>query len=478
MRKASLIIALLFLGVLVGPVLAQVAELPDPGLTPDSPFYFLERISEGIGTFFTFGNLKKAERYTTLAAERIAEAKAVVEKGKPEAAKIALKRYNDQLEKALNEAEKAKAKGENIEKVTETLARATSKHLTVLERVLEKVPEVAKGAITRALEKSKDGHIKALKALAGENPTKAVKINIDSAQGRLEKAKKEAAKKSKEKVKDALEDYENFQTVLERIRGKGKTLAVLVSEERIKDIKDLDEIEDGAEDISTETKGQVKKVKDWTIDKQNSSLRDVADEDPERATEINLEAAEARLNRARLKAEEDDVEEAEDAVKEFENQYKFGEEISEIAKGLGKDTTTIEQLVGKATSIHLEILADVYKKVPEKAKEAIENAMSVSVKGHEKAVKILKEKNALGEIPEEPPMPEKVPKEIQGKIERKVKEEIEKEELKEETEKPELKEEIKEKPELEEEETEKPEVEEPEIERPEMPSGPTLPRPR
>jgi len=74
MRKISLIIASLVLVGLGGGALAQEAELPDPGITPDSPFYFLEIISEGIGTFFTFGDLKKAERYATLAAERVAEA--------------------------------------------------------------------------------------------------------------------------------------------------------------------------------------------------------------------------------------------------------------------------------------------------------------------------------------------------------------------------------------------------------------------
>jgi len=314
------------------------------GLTPDSPFYFLERISEGIGTFFTFGDLKKAERYAALAAERVAEAQAVVEKGKPEAAQIALKRYEDQLNKSLAQAEKAKAKGLKVEKITQALAEATGQHLTVLEGVLEKVPENVKEKITKAKEVSAAGQKNALRALAGENP--------------------------------------------------------------------------------------------------------------ERATEINLKAAEARLNRAQAKTEEGEIEETEEAVKEFENQYKFGEEISQIAQGLGKDTATVEQLVGKATSVHLEILAKVYEKIPEQAKPAIEKAMEASVKGHEKAVQTLKEKNALEEVPEEISMPENVPKEVKERIEKKVKEEIEKEGVEKPVEKPEV-----EKPKVEKPETEKPKIE-------------------
>jgi tetratricopeptide (TPR) repeat protein len=351
----------------------------------------------------------------------------VVDKGRPEAAERALRRYEDQLNKSLARAERAKARGERIERVTEIVANVTSKHLTVLEGVLEKVPEAAKPAITRALERSKNGHITALKALAGENPGRAVEINIDTIRNRLEKAKEAAVKKDKEKVEKAIKDYEDLQANLEEIRGKGKILAAKVSEERIKDIEKLDEIEDEAEKISPETEAKVKEARGRTIDKQMSSLRDVADEDPEKATEINLRAAEARLKRAKAKAEEGETEEAIEATEEFEKQYKFGEEISEIAKGLGKDTTTVEQLVGRATSIHLEILADVYEKVPEEAKEAIEKAMAVSVKGHERAVEALKKKEALDEVPEEAPIPEKVPERIKERVQEKVKEEIEKE---------------------------------------------------
>lgn len=302
----KIIIASLLLTGLVGGILAQETELPDPGTTPDSPFYFLERILETVGTFFTFGDLKKAERYAALASERVAEAQAVVEKGKSKAAEKALQRYEDQLNRALSRAESARAKGQSIEEVSERVAEATGKHLEVLEGILEKVPEAAKEAIAKAREVSITGQENALRALARENP--------------------------------------------------------------------------------------------------------------ERATEINLKAAEARLNRAKTKTEEGDTEGMKEAVEEFENRQKFGEEISEIAKGLGKDTTAIEQLVGRATSIHLEILAEVYEKVPEQAKETIEKAMEVSAQGHQGAVESLKAKDALDEVPEEVPVPEELPAKVKERI--------------------------------------------------------------
>lgn len=314
MKKTFLLASLLFLLLSLGiGVLAQETEFPDPGLTPDSPFYFLEIISEDIVTFFNFGDLKKAARYAALASERAAEAQAVVEKGKPEFVERVLKRYEMQLNKSLARAERAMAKGKSIKKVSETVAEGTGKHLVIIEGILEKVSEKAKEAVTKAKEVSMTGQKNALRALAGENP--------------------------------------------------------------------------------------------------------------ERATEINLKAVEARLNRAKAKADEGETDEAEEAVKEFESQHKFGEEISQIAKGMGKDTTTIEQLIGRATSIHLEVLARVYEKVPEQAKAAIEKAMEVSVRGHEKAVEALKKKDALDEVPEEVSIPNKIPREVRERIREKAAEE-------------------------------------------------------
>ncbi len=169
MKATSLLISLILLFSLGVGVLAQETELPDPGLTPDSPFYFLEIIAESIGTFFTFGDLKKAERYATLAAERLAEAQAVVNKGKPELAEKTLERYRMQLQNSIARAEKAQAKGKNTEEVMARVGRATSKHLEVLAEVYEKVPEEDKGIVENAMKVSVKGHGKAVEALKARN---------------------------------------------------------------------------------------------------------------------------------------------------------------------------------------------------------------------------------------------------------------------------------------------------------------------
>ena len=172
MKTISLLIISIILFSFGTGVLAQEAELPDPGLTPDSPFYILETITERIITFFTFGDLKKAERHVTLAAERLAEARAVVEKGKPELAEKTLSRYEMQLNNSIARAERAQTKGKSIEKVMETVTKvgeATATHLEILAEVYEKVPEQAKLAIEKAMKASVKGHEKAVEVLKAQN---------------------------------------------------------------------------------------------------------------------------------------------------------------------------------------------------------------------------------------------------------------------------------------------------------------------
>jgi len=218
MKTISLLITLA-LSFSLGPVvLAQETELPNPGLTPDSPFYFLETIIEEIGIFFTFGDLKKAERYATLAAERLAEVQAMSEKGKHKFIEKTLQRYEKQLNKSIARAEKAQAKGKNIEKVMEVVVRvgqATSKHLEVLAEVYEKVPEQAKQAIENAMKASIRGHEKAVEALKAKNALgdvpEAVSLPVEVPVEARERIQEKVRQESE--VEKILEGFESLGTV-------------------------------------------------------------------------------------------------------------------------------------------------------------------------------------------------------------------------------------------------------------------------
>ena len=288
-------------------------ELPDPGITPDSPFYFLDNWGKQLGLFFAFGPEAKARKALEYAEERLAEAEAMAVKNRIRETERAADSYTEFLAMVRERAEEARQQGVS-ENISEKLALATSKHLAVLDRIKDTAPEQAKGAIVRAREASINGQQNALRALARE---------------RLEKA-----------------------------------------------------------------------------------------------MEINLATIEGRLNRARVKADEGNTGEVEAALNDTDKLFKFGEEISEAARELGKDTTTVEQLVAKATAAHLQVLAEVHEKVPEPAREAIESAIANSVINRERVVEALKSKGALGEIPEEAPVMERVQAQLLQRIQAEVKERI------------------------------------------------------
>lgn len=167
MAVPTLGLALLAAALFAGAAHAQqqADDLPDPGMLPDHPLYFMTSAWERVGTFFTFGEASKAERELELAGKRLAEARALAEQGKPEAAERAAERYRKQLDRALSKAEEARAEGEDPEgEALNDVSEATSRHQAVLADVYEKMPEEARPGIERAMEASKRGGERASKA--------------------------------------------------------------------------------------------------------------------------------------------------------------------------------------------------------------------------------------------------------------------------------------------------------------------------
>lgn len=167
-EKLFFLTSFLLIFLFAGTIYAQTDDLPKPGLLPDSPFYFLKSWSESIGTFFTFGDIAKAKRFLHLSEKRLAEANALVAKGKPEVAARIINKYEEHLNKAVAKAEEAQTKGAKTDEVLAKVSEATLKHQEVLAGVYEKVPEQAKSAIEHALQVSIRGHENALKAISGQ----------------------------------------------------------------------------------------------------------------------------------------------------------------------------------------------------------------------------------------------------------------------------------------------------------------------
>lgn len=151
------------------PVFAQEdTGLPDPGITPDNPFYGVKRGFEDIGLAFTFGEINRAQAHYNRAQTRLSEADAMIKKNKTDVAEELVQDYEEELNETEVEVEKAAAKGQNVTLLVEHVANMTSKHIAVLQRVYEQVSEQAKASIMKVIEKASDRELGILKHLENE----------------------------------------------------------------------------------------------------------------------------------------------------------------------------------------------------------------------------------------------------------------------------------------------------------------------
>ncbi|MBM3143128.1 MAG: hypothetical protein FJ005_08860 [Chloroflexi bacterium] len=356
-------------------------------------------------------DVAKAERALSFAGRRVQEMTALAEKERSDYLNLAQDKYDDAVNTALARIEAARGKGLSTASISELVAGATAEQLSALDKVYDRVPDEAKEAITKARQVSLMGQGNALAALAQDNPVRAAEINMATAENRLNRAIAVAEGNDVEEVESALQQYEELNQFGEEIsqtaQGLGKNVATveeLVAKATSRHLSILDEVYDKVPD---KAKPAIERAREASMNGLGNALKALAGENPARAMEINLAAMEERLNRVRAEAREDNVEEAENALQQFEEMARFGEEISRIAQGLGKDVATVEELVARATTIHLEVLAEVREQVPAPAQAAIDRAMQESVKGYERAVEAL-ERIGTG-IPPKPPIPEGVP---------------------------------------------------------------------
>jgi hypothetical protein len=211
--------------------LAQAFErqLPEAGITPDSWMYGFKIFFEKIDLFLTFDELKKAEKHVKYAELRLAEAEEMVKKGKIELTADLMRGYEENIEKSNEIIEKAKKARENVTKIAELVAIATSIHLDVLEDICDMVPEHAKPAIERAKNASTKRNEIVLHILEEIAPEKASEIHFRIAEKRLLKAKEKA--KKGEEVEYLIKEYErriNKSTEIAEIAKRlGKNMTAL-----------------------------------------------------------------------------------------------------------------------------------------------------------------------------------------------------------------------------------------------------------
>lgn len=167
-KRIAIVIGLFLALFLVPGAWAQeTTDLPDPGLTPDSPLYFLETWSEKIDLALTRNKEAKIKKQVRISQKKLSEAKVMAEEGKVEASEVAIGRYEQLVSGAAGNLAQAAQTGEGFAgAMGELLATTTAISQEVLAGVYEQVPEEARGAIERAMQVSSEGMEGAMEAVS------------------------------------------------------------------------------------------------------------------------------------------------------------------------------------------------------------------------------------------------------------------------------------------------------------------------
>ncbi len=337
------------------------AVLPNAGLTPESPFYVLDRFGEALRSFFTFNPEGKARLQITFAAERVAEIKVILETKGIEAKglEVAQSRLQAHLASAATIVTDQKSKGKDVS----ALAKELDDGLETPKSALADSFKAEK----RALE-AKEGELKAeLRAAhrAGDT-TKAEALAQELGQV---KAQKELLDLKAEDIDDELEVEE--ERLEEEIEAQLKAeKAIREAEEEKQEVID-EAVEEGIE-LPANTFAEF----DGLLAQARGALQAgnfVEAKNLAKRAEKSLDQIEKMIEGLEKKQEK--KEEAEEAIKEAEEEKQevLNEARKEGVELLPVAFAKFDRLLAQAKELFARGNYEGAKQLAEQAKDAIED---------------------------------------------------------------------------------------------------------
>ena len=175
-----LLITAIFSG---GAAYAQEETLTDPGITPDSPFYFMDKIGKALGMFFAFGDEAKVKKALKYGEERLAEAEAMAGEDLIEEMEAAAEGYEGYMATVQERLEN----GGVSDNITERVCMAASRHLAAMERIRERTQGRTGDTIASAENATVNGQICALRALSRNRLRRAAELTADAIERQMER---------------------------------------------------------------------------------------------------------------------------------------------------------------------------------------------------------------------------------------------------------------------------------------------------
>lgn len=148
-------------------------EMPYPGkVLPDSPLWPVKAFRDRVWLWVTNNDSREAELLLLFADKRVVSGKILFEKENYEVGYTTLTKAEKYLEQAANKEDEIRQAGGNTNELLDRLARASLKHFSIMQDMLEMAPEDAKPKIVETQNYAKRVYERSRNALneVGETP--------------------------------------------------------------------------------------------------------------------------------------------------------------------------------------------------------------------------------------------------------------------------------------------------------------------
>lgn len=240
MSMQKVVICLLaFLLLLSGAVFAQtqnIATLPNPGITPESRFYFLDTFGEALRDFFAFSSEGRARLQIKFAAERVAEIKIILETKGIEARGlgVAQSRLQAHLTRAAGIIADEKAEGTDVSR----FAKELDDELEDSQNALEDTFKTEKAALKIQKDELKEKLKKARRiGDAAEAEVLAKQLSEVKAElaflERKEEEQEDAFEDEEERIEEEVEDKAETEKKIQKVEWEKQEIIDEAAEEGI-----------------------------------------------------------------------------------------------------------------------------------------------------------------------------------------------------------------------------------------------------
>jgi len=180
-----------------------------PGIfLPDSPFFFLDQLKQNVRIALTFTPEEKAKVYTSIAGERLAELRFMLDKKNLAAVKTDLDAISDSYKLAVDQVTFAKMSGRDVS----ILAKEVNDSIKAKQKVLDELHIKAEGEVENSVRAAADGLTIAKAKVENSLSDADLENEIKDDMARDTELKLHDAKKSAIDLRESLEELEDEAT--------------------------------------------------------------------------------------------------------------------------------------------------------------------------------------------------------------------------------------------------------------------------